>query len=55
MKRKQFVFKPDRKGVKTGELYDLQSYIRAKKQGGNPILMGHIRIDERTGKPGDFH
>tara|TARA_B100001057_G_C22859263_1_gene953839 strand:+ start:36 stop:2543 length:2508 start_codon:yes stop_codon:yes gene_type:complete len=53
-KKKQFVFKPDRKGAKTGELYDMQSYIRAKKQGGNPILMGHIRIDERTGKPGIF-
>ena len=53
-KKKQFVFKPDRKGARTGELYDLQSYIRAKKQGGNPILMGHIRIDEKTGKPGVF-
>ncbi len=53
-KKRQFVFKPDRKGAKTGELYDLQSYVRAKKQGGNPILMGHIRIDERTGKPGVF-
>ena len=33
-----------------GELYDLQSYMRALKLGGNPVLVGYLRIDQKTRK-----
>ena len=33
-----------------GELYDLQSYMRALKLGGNPVLVGYLRIDPKTRK-----
>ena len=33
-----------------GELYDLQSYLRALKLGGNPVLVGYLRIDPKTRK-----
>jgi len=33
-----------------GELYDLQSYKRAQKVGGDPVLVGYLRIDRRSGK-----
>jgi hypothetical protein len=33
-----------------GELYDLQSYRRAVKLGGNAVLVGYLRIDKKTGK-----
>ena len=33
-----------------GELYDLQSYMRALKLGGNPVLVGYLRIDKKTRK-----
>ena len=33
-----------------GELYDLQSYKRAQKVGGDPVLVGYLRIDQKSGK-----
>jgi hypothetical protein len=33
-----------------GELYDIQSYMRALKLGGNPVLVGYLRIDPKTRK-----
>jgi len=31
-------------------LYDLQSYKRAQKVGGDPVLVGYLRIDQKSGK-----
>ena len=33
-----------------GELYDLQSYKRAQKVGGDPVLVAYLRIDQKSGK-----
>ena len=54
---KRFAFKqefPGAKGKKKkiGEIYDLESYLRARKHGGNPILKGYLRPDAKTGKIG---
>jgi hypothetical protein len=54
---KRYAFKkqfPKAKGkdpkAKIGEVYDLDSYLRARKHGGNPILKGYLRPDKTTGK-----
>ena len=39
---KKFAFKRDAPYAKTGELYDLESYINAKKTGENPILIAKL-------------
>ena len=55
---KQYAFKPDfpgtkdKKKKKIGEVYDLDSYLRARKHGGNLILKGYLRLDVKTGKIG---
>ena len=46
---RDYAFRPDRKGAKTGEVYDLESYRIARERGGNPILRGYIRKDATTG------
>jgi len=32
------------------ELYDYDSYVRALRIGGNPVLMGYLRKDKQTGR-----
>ena len=54
---KRYAFKQDFPGgkgkqKKIGEVYDLDSYLRARKHGGNPILKGYLRPDPETGKIG---
>ena len=55
---KQYAFKPefpgtkDKRKKKIGEVYDLDSYLRARKHGGNPILKGYLRPDAKTGRIG---
>ena len=49
--KKKYAFKRDRPKSKTGEVYDLDSYKRARKQGGQPILVGRLEIDDKTKKP----
>ena len=55
--QKRYAFKPDHPKVKksdikskVGEIYDLDSYLRARKHGGNPILKGYLRVDKSTDK-----
>ena len=47
---RKYAFKPDKKKSKTGEVYDLESYHRAKKRGGQAILVGKLIIDPQTKK-----
>jgi len=47
---RKYAFKPDRAGASTGEIYDLDSYLRARRIGGAPILRGYLRRDEATKK-----
>ena len=49
--KKKYAFKRDRPKSKTGEVYDLDSYNRARKEGGQPILVGRLEIDDKTKKP----
>ena len=44
-KKTLFAFRPDGPNTKTGKLYDAKSYATAKKQGGDPILVGNIIIN----------
>ena len=51
---RRYAFKPefpgtkgDKRKKKIGEVYDLDSYLRARKHGGNPILKGYLRPDAR--------
>ena len=37
-----YALKPDKPGVKTGLIYDLDSYQAALEHGGNPILIGKL-------------
>ena len=46
----KYAFKPDKKNSKTGEVYDLESYHRAKRRGGQAILVGRLVIDRKTRK-----
>ena len=45
---KKYAFKPDRKKSKTGEVYDLESYHRAKRRGGQAIIVGRLIKDPKT-------
>ena len=52
---KKYAFKPkfprgSGKNAKIGEVYDLDSYLRARKSGGNPILKGYLLPHKTTGK-----
>ena len=49
--KKKYAFKPE-KGKKSniGEVYDLDSYLRAQKYGGNAVLKGYLRPDKDTGE-----
>jgi len=47
---RKYAFKPDKKKSKTGEVYDLESYHRAKTRGGQAILVGKLVIDPKTRK-----
>ena len=49
---KKYAFKPDKPKSKTGEVYDLESYDRAIKLGGQPILIGYLFINPETNKLG---
>jgi len=48
----RYVFKPDKQGARTGEVYDYDSYVRAVRLGGDPILRGWLRRDPTTKKIG---
>ena len=50
LKKDTKAFKPDKKKSKTGEVYDLESYHRAKTRGGQAILVGKLVIDSKTKK-----
>ena len=45
-----YIFKPDRPNAKTGELYDAESYARAKISNENPILVGRLLQDPKNPK-----
>ena len=45
-----YIFKPDRPNAKTGELYDAESYQRAKNSDSNPILVGRLLQDPNNPK-----
>ena len=47
---RKYAFKPDKKKSRTGEVYDLESYHRAKTRGGQAILVGKLVIDSKTKK-----
>jgi hypothetical protein len=47
---KKYAFKADKKGSKTGEIYDLESYKRGVRRGGQAILVGRLVIDLETKK-----
>ena len=49
---KKYAFKMDGAKSKTGEVYDLESYKRAinPRRGGQPILVGKLIKDDKTGK-----
>ena len=50
-KKIPFIFKADRKGSKTGEIYDFRSYIAAQKgEIANPTLWGRMVLN-KNGKP----
>ena len=48
----KYVFKADKRGARTGEVYDYDSYVRAVRLGGDPILRGWLRRDPMTKKIG---
>jgi len=47
---KRYAFRPSKKGAKTGDVYDLESYNRAVKLGGEAIPVGKLSIDTKTKK-----
>ena len=47
---KKYAFRPSKKGSRTGDVYDLESYNRAVKLGGEAILVGKILIDPKSKK-----
>ena len=48
---KRFNMKLPARKAPEGELYDYESYLRAKKTGqGEPTFVGYLRIDKSTGK-----
>jgi hypothetical protein len=48
----KYVFKPDKQKSRTGEVYDYDSYVRAVRLGGDPILRGWLQRDPMTKKIG---
>ena len=48
----KYVFKPDKQKGRTGEVYDYDSYVRAVRLGGDPILRGWLQRDPMTKKIG---
>jgi hypothetical protein len=49
--KRKYAFKRDGPKAKTGEVYDLDSYRKARKSGGQAILVGRLKIDRKSGKP----
>lgn len=49
--KRKYAFKRDGPKAKTGEVYDLDSYKKARKSGGQAILVGRLKIDRKSGKP----
>ena len=49
--KRKYAFKRDGPKAKTGEVYDLDSYKKARKSGGQAILVGRLGKDKKTGKP----
>ena len=49
--KRKYAFKRDGPKAKTGEVYDLDSYQKARKSGGQAILVGRLGTDKKTGKP----
>jgi hypothetical protein len=49
--KRKYAFKRDGPKSKTGEVYDLDSYKKARKSGGQAILVGRLGKDKKTGKP----
>lgn len=47
---KRYAFRPSQKGSRTGDVYDLESYNRAVKLGGEAIPVGKLSIDSKTKK-----
>lgn len=47
---RKYAFKPNKPKSKTGEIYDLESYNRAIKLGGQPILIGELFINPKTNR-----
>ena len=47
---KRYAFKPSKPKSKTGEVYDLESYNRAVRLGGQPILVGRLVINRKKRK-----
>ena len=47
---KRYAFRPSKKGSRTGDVYDLESYNRAVKLGGEAIPVGKLSIDPKTKK-----
>ena len=45
---KRYAFRPSKKGSRTGDVYDLESYNRAVKLGGEAIPVGKLSIDPKT-------
>ena len=49
--KRKYAFKRDGPKAKTGEVYDLDSYKKARKSGGQAILVGRLQTDKKTNKP----
>ena len=47
---KRYAFKPSKPKSKTGDVYDLESYNRAVRLGGQPILVGRLIINRKKRK-----
>jgi len=47
---KRFNQKASARKAPEGELYDYDSYVRALRIGGDPVLMGYLRKDKATGR-----
>ena len=47
---KRFNQKVSARKAPEGELYDYDSYVRALRIGGDPVLMGYLRKDKQTGR-----
>ena len=50
IRKRRYAFRPDYEKARTGKIYDYDSYLRARNVGGDPILRGYLKKDEKTGK-----